>query len=233
MQFGGQTPLNLARALAAAGVPIIGTSVDTIEAAEDREKFQQIAASAESQATGQWHRPHHGSGSGRSRKSRLSRPGPTQFRARWTGDGNLLRPSAIRTVCRGSIYRRPGTARADRSLSGRCHRSRCRRHLPTARRVVVAGIMEHIEEAGVHSGDSACAFRPTACPHPWWRKFGRPPSPWRKHLKCRRLMNVQFAVKKEDGQCNVYVLEVNPRPAARCRLSPRRRGCPSPRSPPK
>ncbi len=77
VQFGGQTPLNLARALSNAGVPIIGTSVDTIEDAEDREKFQQLLAAAESAAAGQRHRPHHEPGPRRSGQDRLSR--------RWCG----------------------------------------------------------------------------------------------------------------------------------------------------
>ena len=73
VQFGGQTPLNLAAGLANAGVPIIGTSVDTIEDAEDREKFQRLLAAARSAAAGQRHRPHHGRGPHRSGQDRLSR----------------------------------------------------------------------------------------------------------------------------------------------------------------
>ena len=73
VQFGGQTPLNLSRALATAGVPIIGTSVDTIEAAEDREKFQQLLERLDTQATGQRHCPEHGHGAAGSQEGRLSR----------------------------------------------------------------------------------------------------------------------------------------------------------------
>ena len=73
VQFGGQTPLNLARALADAGVPIIGTSVDTIEDAEDREKFQQLLHTAGPEAAGQRHRPHHGAGP-RARRRRSAIP---------------------------------------------------------------------------------------------------------------------------------------------------------------
>ena len=73
VQFGGQTPLNLARALSNAGVPIIGTSVDTIEDAEDREKFPNVLRPAGAEAAGQRHRPHHGPGPRRGGQGRLSR----------------------------------------------------------------------------------------------------------------------------------------------------------------
>ena len=73
VQFGGQTPLNLARALASAGVPIIGTSVDTIEDAEDREKFQQLLERAGPEAAGQRHRPHDGRRPARGRRRSATR----------------------------------------------------------------------------------------------------------------------------------------------------------------
>ncbi len=111
VQFGGQTPLNLARALATAGVPIIGTSVDTIEDAEDREKFQQLAAAARPAAAGQRHRPHHGPSPRRSGQDRLSRPGAAQLRARRPGDGNLLRPIAARALRGRGVCRRRKASR--------------------------------------------------------------------------------------------------------------------------
>ena len=87
VQFGGQTPLNLARALRSAGVPIIGTSVDTIEAAEDREKFQHARRPARPEAAGQRHRPHDGPGPRGSRQDRLSRcwcgPASCSAAGRW------------------------------------------------------------------------------------------------------------------------------------------------------
>jgi len=78
-------------------------------------------------------------------------------------------------------------------------------------RTIVAGIMEHIEEAGVHSGDSACSIPPYSLPGPVVEEIRRNTHMLAKRLNVRGLMNIQFAVKREDGVFNVYVLEVNPR----------------------
>ena len=75
----------------------------------------------------------------------------------------------------------------------------------------MAGIMEHIEEAGVHSGDSACAIPPYSLPGPVVEEIREATHAMARHLKVIGLMNVQFAVKREDGRPIVYVLEVNPR----------------------
>jgi carbamoyl-phosphate synthase large subunit len=77
--------------------------------------------------------------------------------------------------------------------------------------VIVAGIMEHIEEAGVHSGDSACAIPPYSLPGPVVSEIREATCALARRLAVRGLMNIQFAVKFEDGRYNVYVLEVNPR----------------------
>ncbi len=77
--------------------------------------------------------------------------------------------------------------------------------------MIVAGIMEHIEEAGVHSGDSACAIPPYSLPAPVVDEIREATAALARELQVVGLMNVQFAVKKEDGQPTVYVLEVNPR----------------------
>ena len=77
--------------------------------------------------------------------------------------------------------------------------------------VIVAGVMEHIEEAGVHSGDSACAIPPYSLPGPVVTEIREATTALARELRVKGLMNVQFAVKKENGRPNVYVLEVNPR----------------------
>ena len=77
--------------------------------------------------------------------------------------------------------------------------------------VIVAGIMEHIEEAGVHSGDSACAIPPFALPPAVIEEIRQATCALAQRLRVKGLMNIQYAVKREDGQPNVYVLEVNPR----------------------
>ena len=214
VQFGGQTPLNLARALANAGVPIIGTSVDTIEDAEDREKFQQLLAAAGAEAAGQRHRPDHG-----------RRPA-----ARWPRSAIpvLVRPSFVlggrameicydaaqfeRFVAEAFVVA-AGPAGADRPLPGRRHRGRRRRHRRRRAGRSWPGIMEHIEEAGVHSGDSACAIPPYSLPGPVVAEIREATVRMARELKVSGLMNVQYAVEdSEDGPAgSVYVLEVNPR----------------------
>ena len=77
--------------------------------------------------------------------------------------------------------------------------------------VIVCGIMEHIEEAGVHSGDSACAIPPYSLPGPVVSEIREATCLLARHMDVRGLMNIQFAVKKEDGRPTVYILEVNPR----------------------
>ena len=128
VQFGGQTPLNLARRLQEAGVPIIGTSVDAIEAAEDREKFQQLLHKLGPQAAAQRHRPHDGRGPPRGGEDRLSALGAAELRARRPGDGDLLRPGADGALRGRGVHRGRGAAGADRSLPRRGDRGRRRLH---------------------------------------------------------------------------------------------------------
>jgi carbamoyl-phosphate synthase large subunit len=210
VQFGGQTPLNLARALASAGVPIIGTSVDTIEDAEDREKFQQLL-------------------------NRLGLKQPangiarnlTQARAEAAKVGfpALVRPSFVlggrameicydtaqfeRFVAEAFIVAQGQPVLIDRFLEDATEVDVDA--ISDGRRVVVAGIMEHIEEAGVHSGDSACAIPPYSLKGPVVQEIREATHALAKQLRVVGLMNVQYAVKQEDGRYNVYVLEVNPR----------------------
>ncbi|MBI1248533.1 carbamoyl-phosphate synthase large subunit [bacterium] len=210
VQFGGQTPLNLARGLAAAGVPIIGTSVDTIDAAEDREQFQQLL-------------------------NRLNLKQPANAIARNMGQARaeaakvgypaLVRPSFVlggrameicyddkqfeRFVAEAFLVAQGQPVLIDRFLEDATEVDvDC---ISDGENVIVAGVMEHIEEAGVHSGDSACVIPPYSLPGPVVKEIREATIAMAKYLKVVGLMNVQFAVKAEDGVMNVYVLEVNPR----------------------
>ncbi len=210
VQFGGQTPLNLARALWSAGVPIIGTSVDTIEAAEDREKFAELL-----------------------RQLGLRQPANgiarTMDQARHVasavGYPVLVRPSYVlggrameicydqqqleRFVAEAFAVAQGQPVLIDRFLEDATEVDVDA--VSDGRDVVVMGIMEHIEEAGVHSGDSACAIPPYSLPGPVVQEIREATWALARRLKVVGLMNVQYAVKKEDGRYNVYVLEVNPR----------------------
>ena len=164
VQFGGQTPLNLARALSNAGVPIIGTSVDTIEDAEDREKFANVLRRLGLK------QPANGI-------ARTHGPGP-QLAADQIGFPVLVRPSFVlggrameicydlsqfeRFVAEAFIVAQGQPVLIDRFLEDATEVDVDA--IADGQQVIVAGIMEHIEEAGVHSGDSACAIPPYSLP---------------------------------------------------------------------
>ncbi|MCA9105931.1 MAG: carbamoyl-phosphate synthase large subunit [Planctomycetales bacterium] len=209
-QFGGQTPLNLARALANSGVPIIGTSVDTIEAAEDREKFKTLLEKLQLEQPA----------SGIARTLDQARRVTAQV-----GFPSLVRPSFVlggrameicydtsqfeRYVTEAFVVAQGQPVLIDRFLEDATEVDvDC---IGDGQRVIIAGIMEHIEEAGVHSGDSACVIPPYSLPAPVVDEIRGATIAMAKELNVIGLMNVQFAVKKEDGQHKVYVLEVNPR----------------------
>jgi carbamoyl-phosphate synthase large subunit len=210
VQFGGQTPLNLSRALWNAGVPIIGTSVDTIEDAEDREKFKALLDRLG------LHQPANG----------IART-MNQARAEVAKVGfpSLVRPSYVlggrameicydmqqfeRFVTEAFIVSQGQPVLIDRFLEDAIEMDVDA--IADGQQVIVAGIMEHIEEAGVHSGDSACALPPYSLPGPIIQEIREATTKMARELKVVGLMNVQYAIKKENGRPVVYVIEVNPR----------------------
>lgn len=210
VQFGGQTPLNLARALASAGVPIIGTSVDTIEAAEDREKFQKLLYTL---------------GLKQPANAIARNMAQARSEAKKVGFPSLVRPSFVlggrameicydhaqfeRYVAEAFIVAEGQPVLIDRFLEDAIEVDVDA--ISDGHDVVVMGIMEHIEEAGVHSGDSACVIPPYTLSPAVLQEIREATWAMAKRLQVIGLMNVQYAVKAEDGKMNVYVLEVNPR----------------------
>jgi carbamoyl-phosphate synthase large subunit len=210
VQFGGQTPLNLARALDSAGVPIIGTSVDTIEAAEDREKFQKLL---------------HELGLRQPANAIAMNLNQACDEVEKVGFPALVRPSFVlggrgMEICYDMEQFRRYVAEA--LLASQGQPVLIDRFLEDATEVdvdaisdghdvVVMGVMEHIEEAGVHSGDSACCIPPYSLPGPVVQEIREATRAMAQRLHVVGLMNVQFAVKREDGRPTIYVLEVNPR----------------------
>ena len=206
VQFGGQTPLNLARALESAGIPILGTSPDAIDLAEDREQFAALVDSLKLL------QPKNGIA--RSREEALivaervgypvlMRPsfvlggrameivdGPQQLEdyiqtaVQVSGDAPVLIDQYLRDAIEVDV---------DAICDGD--------------QVVVAGVLQHIEEAGVHSGDSACSLPPYSLSAEIIAEIERQTEALARGLNVRGLMNIQFAVK--DGL--VYLIEVNPR----------------------
>jgi carbamoyl-phosphate synthase large subunit len=212
VQFGGQTPLNLARALEAAGAPIIGTSVDSIDAAEDREQFQALVQRLNLK------QPANGTA--------LDTPQAIHV-ARRIGYPVLVRPSFVlggrameivydeaslsRYVERAMDVSPGKPILIDKFLESAIEVDvDC---LSDGTRTIIGGVMQHIEEAGIHSGDSACVIPPHSLPADLVEEIKRQTRELARELNVKGLMNVQFAIGGiiGGGTPTIFVLEVNPR----------------------
>jgi carbamoyl-phosphate synthase large subunit len=215
VQFGGQTPLKLAEALEQANVPILGTSPDMIDLAEDRDRFKQLLErlklnqprngiattpeQARETAQGIGYpvviRPSYVLG-GRAMEIVHDGPQLDRYLARLAAD--LDRPSELAVSDKRPLL-------IDRYLTDAIEVDvDC---LADGKDTYIAGVMEHIEEAGIHSGDSACSLPPHSLKADITDELGRQTRELALALQVGGLMNVQYAIK--DGE--IYVLEVNPR----------------------
>jgi carbamoyl-phosphate synthase large subunit len=210
VQYGGQTPLKLALDLEANGVPIIGTSPDMIDAAEDRERFQKLLHTLDL----------------RQPPNRTARAEDEALRlAEEIGYPLVVRPSyvlggrAMEIVHDGRDLERymreavkvshDSPVLLDRFLNDaiECDVD-C---ISDGEAVFIGGVMEHIEQAGVHSGDSACSLPPYSLSDATVDEIKRQTAAMARGLNVVGLMNVQFAIQNVDGNDVIYVLEVNPR----------------------
>ena len=212
VQFGGQTPLKLAKPLEDAGIPILGTSPDAIDLAEDRERFQQLL-----------------------HKLKIAQPINAIARSRdeafagahQVGYPIVIRPSYVlggrameiirddeqleRYVKTAVQVSGDSPVLIDQYLS-RATEVDVDALCDDAGQVFVAGVMEHIEEAGVHSGDSACSLPPFSLKPETIAELKRQTEAMARALQVRGLMNVQFAIEEPHSEApRIYVLEVNPR----------------------
>lgn len=210
VQFGGQTPLNLARALANEGVPIIGTSVDTIEDAEDREKFQVLLNELKIK------QPANGIARTMAQaRSEVQKIGfPCLVRPSFVLGGRAMEicydhSQFERFVAEAFVVAQGQPVLIDRFLEDATEVDVDA--VSDGDDVIIMGIMEHIEEAGVHSGDSACVIPSFSLSQEVLAEIRQATDAMARRLKVVGLMNVQFAIKEEDGKSVVYVLEVNPR----------------------
>jgi carbamoyl-phosphate synthase large subunit len=206
VQLGGQTPLKLAQALQDAGIPILGTSPDSIDLAEDRERFAALITELGLK------QPDNG----------IARSAEEAVRVAETiGYPVLMRPSyvlggrameIVDTLAQLETYIREAVVVSGSSpvLIDRYLRDAIEVDVDAVAdgdTVFVAGVLQHIEEAGVHSGDSACSLPPYSLPADIIAEIERQTDVLARALKVKGLMNVQFAVKAGD----VYLIEVNPR----------------------
>jgi len=211
VQFGGQTPLKLAKPLEDAGVPILGTSPDAIDLAEDRERFQKLLQRLKIAQP----------------VNAIARSPEEAFEAaHQVGYPVVIRPSYVLGGRAMEIVR--DDEQLDRyirtavQVSGDSpvlidqYLSRATEvdvdALCDGETVFVAGVMEHIEEAGVHSGDSACSLPPFSLKDETIAALKRQTEAMARALKVRGLMNVQFAIEEPQSENpRIFVLEVNPR----------------------
>jgi len=206
VQFGGQTPLKLANALAAAGVPMWGTSVDSIDIAEDRERFGLLVQKHDILV------PEHGIATSEAEAFRVAqRIGyPVVVRPSYVLGGRAMAvvydESAMREYIGYAVEAAPGhPILIDRFLEDAVELDVDA--ISDGTDVVIAGVMQHIEEAGIHSGDSTCVIPPYIITHRDQDRIRRRTVELAKALKVVGLMNVQYAILKNE----LYVLEVNPR----------------------
>ncbi|MEY3914227.1 MAG: Carbamoyl-phosphate synthase large chain, partial [Pseudomonadota bacterium] len=210
VQYGGQTPLKLALGLHAEGVPIIGTSPDMIDAAEDRERFQKLL---------------HELGLRQPPNATARTETEALEKAAALGYPLVVRPSYVlggrameivheqrdleRYMREAVKVSNDSPVLLDRFLNDaiECDVD-C---LSDGQVTFIGGVMEHIEQAGVHSGDSACSLPPYSLSAETIAELKRQTAAMAKALQVVGLMNVQFAIQKQNGDDVIYVLEVNPR----------------------
>jgi len=210
VQFGGQTPLKRARDLEANGVPIIGTTPDMIDAAEDRERFQKLL---------------HELGLKQPPNRTARNPEDAVRLAAEIGYPLVVRPSYVlggrameivheqkdleRYMREAVKVSNDSPVLLDRFLNDATEVDVDA--LSDGTRVMIGGIMEHIEQAGVHSGDSACSLPPYTLSAKLQDELRRQTEAMARALNVCGLMNVQFAIQGQGDDAVVYVLEVNPR----------------------
>jgi carbamoyl-phosphate synthase large subunit len=206
VQFGGQTPLNLARALEEAGIPILGTSPDAIDLAEDRERFAALVNKLGLK------QPENGIARSRDEAIKVAeRIGyPVLMRPSYVLGGRAMEIVDTQAQLENYIQTAVIVSGDTPVLIDSYLRDAIEVDVDAiadGTDVVVAGILQHIEEAGVHSGDSACSLPPYNLSKPIIDEIARQADALARALKVNGLMNIQFAVK--DGE--VYLIEVNPR----------------------
>ena len=206
VQFGGQTPLKLARALEAEGAPIIGTAPDSIDLAEDRERFQQLLQDLDLKQP----------------SNRTARNLPDALSlAQEIGYPIVVRPSYVlggrameivydgtdlkEYMSRAVAVSNDSPVLLDRFLDKAIEVDVDA--ISDGRDVIIGGIMEHIEQAGIHSGDSACSLPPFSLNAALQQRLAGQVEKMARGLNVNGLMNTQFAIQGED----IFVLEVNPR----------------------
>jgi carbamoyl-phosphate synthase large subunit len=206
VQFGGQTPLNLAKALEEAGIPILGTSPDAIDLAEDRERFAALINKLGLK------QPENGIARSREEAIKVAETigYPVLMRPSYVLGGRAMEIVDTQAQLENYIQTAVIVSGDSPVLIDSYLRDAIEVDVDAiadGEDVVVAGILQHIEETGVHSGDSACSLPPYSLEKPVIDEIARQTDVLARALHVKGLMNIQFAVKNGE----VYLIEVNPR----------------------
>jgi carbamoyl-phosphate synthase large subunit len=206
VQFGGQTPLKLAVPLEKAGVKIIGTSPDSIDRAEDRKRFNKLVEKLKLR------QPDSGTATTYAQTLRVAdKLGfPLLIRPSFVLGGRAMQIVYDQQELKASVERAIEASGEHPILIDRFLDDATELDVDAisdGRKVVIGGIMEHIEEAGVHSGDSACSLPPVSISKKLLTEIRKQTKLLALELKVKGLMNIQFAIKDD----RLYILEVNPR----------------------
>jgi len=206
VQYGGQTPLKLSRGLESNGVPVIGTSADAIDHAEDRERFQQMI-----QKLGIRQPVNRVASSAEEAMALADEVGyPMVVRPSYVLGGRAMEIVYSKEDLQRYMHEAVSVSNDSPVLLDRFLNDAVEVDIDAifdGEDILIGGIMEHIEQAGVHSGDSACSLPPYTLSKDIQDRMCEQVASMAKELKVRGLMNTQFAVKGED----IYIIEVNPR----------------------
>jgi carbamoyl-phosphate synthase large subunit len=210
VQFGGQTPLNLAKALESHGVPIIGTSVDSIDIAENRERFAELITELNLK------QPANGTAVDTAQALRVARRigFPVLVRPSFVLGGRDMKIVYTEDELIAYMTRvEPDLSKEKPVLIDQFLENATEVDvdcLSDGTRTAIGGVMQHIEEAGIHSGDSACVIPPYSLPREVVEEIKRQARVLASALNVKGLMNIQFAVPGSRPE-DVYILEANPR----------------------
>ncbi len=210
IQYGGQTPLKLSKSLEKHKIPIIGTSPDSIDLAEDRERFKEFLLKYKLK------QPNNGTANSQMQAVKIANKigYPVIVRPSYVLGGRAMqivyKENELREyISKVSNFFGKNPILIDKFLNDAVEVDVDA--ISDGNTIFIAGIMEHIEEAGIHSGDSACSLPPYSLDADTIKKIEKQTISIAKNLKVVGLLNIQFAIKKYKYKNEIYILEVNPR----------------------
>ena len=210
IQYGGQTPLKLSKLLEKYKIPVIGTTPDSIDLAEDRERFKKFLLKNKLK------QPNNGTAKSQNQAIKIANKigYPVIVRPSYVLGGRAMQivyeENELKEYLKTTFnFFTKNPILIDKFLNDAVEVDVDA--ISDGKNVFIAGIMEHIEEAGIHSGDSACSLPPYSLDSETIKKIEKQTVSIAKNLKVVGLLNIQFAIKKSKSKNEIFILEVNPR----------------------